>query len=469
MVSAVDPYDMIVRNGLVVRPDGILKSDIAVRAGRIAALGAPIDAICREDIDAEGKFVLPGLIDTHVHLGTMEQRFSECVGTESAAAAAGGITTALVYREIPVLIGHGLSLEAFFRNDIDAIAENSLIDMGFHGLILEEKALDRIDELSEALGITSFKFVMAYKGEEAMPHFYGMDDGSLFRSMERVGKKSGCLCVVHAENSEINQRFRRENCHRQDLSAWSDSRPAVSEEESIRKGMFLAVRAEAPICIAHVSTGRGGHEVERAKREGSRVFQETCPHYLFFTKELKVAPPSLGKVNPPLRDETDVAWLWKLMGKGGIDVIGSDHCPFTRKFKSEDLWNSRPGLPGLSFLLPVLLSEGVNKGRIAMEDVSQLTARGPAKLFGLFPRKGVIEIGSDADLVIVDLDKEVQVGPAMLRGVSDYTPYEGFTMKGWPVMTIARGRVIFRGGEVSDRPGGGLYLKRTGISGSRAA
>ncbi len=457
-------YDMIIRNGQVVRPDGIVRSDIAITAGRIVALGASIEETAQEQIDATGKFVLPGLIDTHVHLGTTDQTFSESVRTESAAAAAGGITSALVYKEIPVVDPGNNSVESLLKAEMDAIEENSLIDVAFHGLILNENALDRIDELADGFGITSFKFIMAYKGEEAMAHFYGMDDGSLFRSMQKVGNTKGCICVVHAENSEINQRYRKENRHRQDLPAWSDSRPPISEQESIRRAIFLAGQAGAPICVAHVSTAGGARDVAQAKREGWRVFQETCPHYLILTNALRFVPPSLGKVNPPLRDETDVSSLWEVIQEGGMDVVGSDHCPFTRKFKTEDLWSSRPGLPGLGLLLPVLLSEGVNKNRIRLEDISRITALQPAKLFGLFPRKGMVEVGSDADLVLVDLEKEVEVSSAMLPGVSDYTPYEGFVMRGWPVMTMARGRVVYRNGEVSHDPGGGFYLKRERVN-----
>ncbi len=278
-----------------------------------------------------------------------------------------------------------------------------------------------------------------------------------------MGKTKGCISLVHAENSEINQRFKEENRHRQDIAAWSDARPPLSEEESIRRAIFLAEKAGSPLCVAHVSTRGGAIYIAMAKKENRHVFQETCPHYLFLTKDMKCISPALGKVNPPLRGLSDVLALWTEMGRGSIDVIGSDHCPYTLKIKSEDLWSARPGLPGLGLLLPVLLSEGVCKGRITLEDVSRVTSFQPSKLFGLYPQKGTIEVGSDADLVVVDLEKEVEVTHSILHGISDYSPYERCVIKGWPVMTLAKGRVVFRDGKITGTSGKGLFLRRKKI------
>jgi dihydroorotase (multifunctional complex type) len=304
---------------------------------------------------------------------------------------------------------------------------------------------------------------MAYKGEEALPHFYGMNDGSLFKAMEKVSKRRGCISVVHAENSEINDRFKRDNRHRQDSRAWSDLRPSLSEEEAIRRAVFFAEKAGSPLCIAHVSTEAGATYVAEAKKCNRYLWQETCPHYLFLTKDSKFDPPSVGKVNPPLRDSSDVLALWTLLGRGGIDIIGSDHCPFTLKVKPKDLWSARPGLPGIELILPILLSEGVNKGRFTIEDVSRVTSLQPSKLFGLYPQKGIIEAGSDADLVIVDLEKEVEIMPSILHGVSDYTPYQGYVVKGWPIITIVRGRVVFQDGHLKDIKEKGVFLRRKRI------
>jgi dihydroorotase (multifunctional complex type) len=452
-------YDLVINNCRIVKPSGALWGEIAISGGKIVSIGEKVDGPSRDRIDAGGRFVLPGVIDTHVHLGTAEQTFAEAVLTESGAAVAGGITTALVYRQIPVLGETKAPLKSILDPDIRAIEKNSLIDIGFHGLILDEEALDRIDELVESFGITSFKFIMAYKGEEAMPHFYGMRDGSLYKAMERVGKK-GCLSLVHAENSEINERFKEENRNRKDIAAWSESRPNLSEEESIRKAVFLAERAKSPLCVAHVSTEGGVKYISEKKKQDKSLFQETCPHYLSLTKYVKFEPSALGKVNPPLREDSDVSALWTLLAEGSIDVIGSDHCPFTLKVKSEDLWRARPGIPGIGLLLPVLLSEGVNKGKITIEDVSRITSFQPSKLFGLYPRKGAIEEESDADLVVVDLEKKVKVTHSLLQGISDYSPYEGCILKGWPIITIVRGRPVIRNGQLVDTLRDGKFLKR---------
>jgi dihydroorotase (multifunctional complex type) len=453
-------YDLLIKNAQIVQPNRTLKGEIAISNGKIEAIGITLSGSFRDSIDIGGRFILPGVIDTHVHLGTTDQTFAEAVRTESAAAAAGGVTTALVFKRIPILSDQGDSLVSALTPDIRAIEEGSLIDIGFHGLILDEDALERIDELAEEFGITSFKFIMAYKGEEAMPHFYGMDDGSLFKCLEKVGKMKGCVSLIHAENSEINERFKRENFHRQDIGAWSDSRPSFSEEEGIRRSVFLAERAGSPLCVPHVSTEGGARYIAEVKKSNKYLFQETCPHYLFLTKETRFEPPSVGKVNPPLRARSDVSALWALMASGEIDVVGSDHCPFTRKFKPGDLWSARPGFPGIGLILPILLSEGINKGTMRMEDISRITSFQPAKLFGLYPRKGIIEIGSDADFVVVDLEKEVKVRPAILHGISDYSPYEGYVAKGWPILTIARGRIVFRDGQIDETMRKGMYLKR---------
>ena len=452
-------HDLVIKNCRIVKPSGTFAGEIAISSGKIVSIGETVDGPSKDRIDANGRFVLPGVIDTHVHLGTAEQTFAEAVLTESVAAAAGGITTALVYKQIPVLGETKDTLKSILEPDIRIIEENSFIDIGFHGLILDEEALDRIDELVESFGITSFKFIMAYKGEEAIPHFYGMGDRSLFKAMERVGSK-GCLSLVHAENSEINERFKKENRNRKDIAAWSESRPSLSEEESIRRAVFLAERAKSPLCVAHVSTEGGAKFISEKKKQNKSLFQETCPHYLFLTRHMEFEPSTLGKVNPPLREDSDVLALWTLLAEGSIDVIGSDHCPFTLKVKFEDLWSARPGIPGIGLLLPVLLSEGVNKGKITIEDVSRISSFQPSKLFGLYPPKGAIEEGSDADLVIVDLEKKVKVTHSILQGISDYSPYEGCILKGWPVITIVRGRVVFRNGQLADIPRNGKFLKR---------
>jgi dihydroorotase (multifunctional complex type) len=457
----MEDFDMVIRNGRFVRHGaGITAGDLGISDGKIVSIDSRIPQSAKVEIEARRRFVIPGVIDTHVHLGTTGQTFSESLKTESSAAVAGGITTLLVYKQIPVFTEAEKGIEENFGSGLQAIEEHSLVDIGFHGLILDEQALDRIDELVEGWGITSFKFVMAYKGEEAMPHFYGMGDGALYKALDKVGKKTGCLSIVHAENSEINERFKRENAHRQDIAAWSDSRPPLSEEVSIRKAVFLAEKAGSPLCIAHVSTAGGAQYIASAKKQNRFLFQETCPHYLTLTKHHTFDLPALGKVNPPLREQSDVSSLWQHLARGEIDVIGTDHAPFTLQIKSADLWHARPGLPGLGLLLPILLSEGVNKGRLSLEDLVRITSYQPAQLFGLCPEKGRLEIGADADLVIIDLEKEMMVTPEVLHGFSDYSPYKGFSFTGWPVTTVVKGKLVFQDGQVHTRVTTGRYLKR---------
>jgi dihydropyrimidinase len=464
-------FDVIIRNGRFVHPTaGVITGDLAISGGKIVSIDSRIPGSAGEEIDAMGRFVLPGLIDTHVHLGTTGQTFAESLKSESAAAAAGGVTTLLVYKQIPVLTKTDRELDKHLGSELQAIETHSLVDIGFHGLILDEQALNPMDELVDRWGITSFKFIMAYKGEEAMPHFYGMGDGTLYKAMEQVGRRPGCLSIVHAENSEINERFKRENVHRQDIAAWSDSRPPVSEEESIRRAVFLSEKAGSPLCIAHVSTAGGADYIASAKKQNPFLFQETCPHYLTLTKHHTFRFPAIGKVNPPLREESDVSSLWQHVTRADMDVIGTDHVPFTLKMKSGDVWAARPGLPGLGLLLPILLSEGVNKGRLSLEELVRITSYQPARLFGLYPEKGRLEAGADADLVIVDLEKTMTVVPELLNGVSDYSPYEGCSFTGWPVTTFVKGKPVFHDGKVHAGLTTGRYVKRkrAGASGENS-
>lgn len=454
-------FDVIIRNGRFVHPTaGIVAGDLAISGGKIISIESRIPHPAREEIDAKGRYVIPGVIDTHVHLGTAGQRFAQSVATESSAAAAGGTTTLLVYKQIPVLTRADRELDMHLGADVEAVDEHSLVDIGFHGLILDEQALNPIDALVDRWGITSFKFIMAYKGEEAMPHFYGMGDGTLYKAMEQVGRRSGCISMVHAENSEINERFKRENLHRQDIAAWSDSRPPFSEEESIRRAVFLAEKAGSPLCIVHVSTAGGADYITSAKKQNRFLFQETCPHYLSLTKNHTFRFPGIGKVNPPLREESDVSSLWQHLTRGDIDVMGTDHVPFTLKMKSGDLWTARPGFPGLGLLLAILLNEGVNKGRLSLEDLVRITSYQPARLFGLYPEKGSLEPGADADLVFIDLEKKMMVAPELLNGVSDYSPYEGCSLTGWPVATFVRGKAVFQNGKVNAGLTTGKYVRR---------
>jgi len=313
----------------------------------------------------------------------------------------------------------------------------------------------------EELGIRSFKFFMAYKGKDAVSILRGIDDAFLFEGFESI-KKAGGMAIVHAENGDLIELFRdrMQGSQRNDLAVWTESRPNLFEEEATRRAVFLANAAGCPLCIAHMTIGEGVPFIAEQKSSGNPIFAETCPHYLVLTKERKLPEPSWGKVNPPLRGESDIQSLWRGLKDGAVDVIGTDHWSATKERKGKDIWSAYPGLTGIELALPVLLSEGVNKGRLSLEDVVKVSSFNPAKIFGLFPKKGLVEVGFDADLVLIDLEKEMTVSAERLHSHSDFSPYEGIRLKGWPDTTIVNGRILYQSGELMEVSHRGKYLRR---------
>jgi dihydroorotase-like cyclic amidohydrolase len=276
-----------------------------------------------------------------------------------------------------------------------------------------------------------------------------MGDGEIYSVFREVARVPGGIAVVHCENMEIIELHQQPfvAAGRQDTAAWSDSRPVWGELEAIRRMAMFAEAAGISLLIPHMGVGLGSAFLRRKTWGGGRVHTETCPHYLGLEKDTDRGVA--GKVNPPLRARDQVEGLWQRLVDGTVDVIGSDHCPFTRGMKGTDLWTARAGIPGGSaMILPLLLSEGVGRGRLTLERVVELTSYNAARLFGLYPRKGALEVGSDADLVVVDPDREVRVHLAALHSVADYSPWEGAVVRGWPALTVAGGDVVYADGEV---------------------
>ncbi|OGP90958.1 MAG: hypothetical protein A2157_14340 [Deltaproteobacteria bacterium RBG_16_47_11] len=452
-------YDLIIKNGKIVKTGGVFEGDILIVQGRVSGITNSIQNVDAEQIiDAKDLFIFPGVIDPHVHLGSYSnQDFSADLRSETSAAVVGGVTTFICF-----LKSEGSYL-SFAKTCIEEVGKNSLIDIAFHLILLDEIQIEEIPLYVKELGITSFKFFRAPRGD-TVSTIQGVDDGLLLRAFQKISKEEGCLAIIHAEDleviREVSQKLREEG--RQDAKAWSESRPSLCEEMSVCSGIILARHMKTPLCIAHLSAADSLEYIAESKAKGFPLFVETCPHYLFLTKDSPFKREPLGKVNPPLRGSSDRDSLWKAIARGIIDYIGSDHCPYTVESKGKDLWTARAGLPGIGLLLPILLSEGVNKKRIEMEDVARVCSYNPAKIFGLWPEKGTIEVGSDADLVLVDLERSVEVKPNYLHSHSDYSPYEGYRIKGWPVLTISGGRILYKDGQVFHTGKKGKYLSRKG-------
>jgi dihydropyrimidinase len=268
------------------------------------------------------------------------------------------------------------------------------------------------------------------------------------------------VACVHCENTEIIGRtVRRVRASgRGDLAAWNAGRPAHAEAENVRRAAYFAELAGCALYYVHIGARESLDEAVAHRARYPRLTVETCAHYLTHTEDSPVQ--NLGKVNPPLRTAADVEAMWAALRDGRIDTVGTDHCATTLAQKGGDIWAATPGFPGMATLLPVLLSEGVRRRGLGLRDVARLSAYNTARAFNLYPRKGAIQVGADADIAVVDLDRSRRVEASALGSASDFSLYEGQTLTGWPVLTLVRGQVVARDGQVIAKPGTGRFVGR---------
>jgi len=450
-------FDTLIRNGMVVFPHhGERRADVGIRSGRITALLAPGEPVSEagEVIDATGLHVFPGLIDAHLHFG-----FAEPVTeyrTETFNAAQGGVTTAVSYFLSSAPYGE---LFATAKEQCEARAH---VDFAFHFSACAEPHIEQMAHYVQEFGVTSFKYFMNFKGEEGRyMGLDGTDDGffhDLLLESARVGRP---MIVCHTENIEIVARIRRryQSQGRASFRDYCLSKPPVTEAENLVRAAYLAQKAGARVYIPHVSARMSVEDAREWRERGAEIYLETCPHYL--THHMDMDLGSLYKANPPLRTARDADALWQALADGTIDVIGSDHVPRKRATKEKPIWQATQGFPGTATMLPVLLDEGYHKGRIGLQRIAQIFSSTPARLFDLGRAKGDVAVGCDADLTLVDLEREHVVDPVELGSYSDYSPYEGRTLKGWPVRTIVRGVTVMHQHRVTGAPGHGRYIART--------
>jgi dihydropyrimidinase len=468
MTAAPARYDVAVTAGEVVLPPlGVHRFTVAIRDGRVAALldpGVPVDAV--RIIDARGKVVMPGAIDPHTHFsyegyrGMPLDALGEHFESESASALVGGVTTVLItYRNAP-------PYQEIFEEMKAAGESRSRIDFAFSLGITSDDQRASIPHYYREYGVSSFKFYMAYRGEDAKATgnaYNTYDDGLLYEAMGAIGGIPGAMAMVHPENIDVIARLRRryQAEGRDGLAVWTASRPDFAEAENIRRALYLGEQAGCPVYIPHLSCRKGLEAVvEHRARGTTAAYVETCPQYLTHTKD--AAEGNLAKVNPPLRDPDDQEALWEGIARGDVDTFGTDHCGVRREVKGGDIWSAVPGFPGVATMLPVLLSEGVRKGRVSLAQVAAVVSYQTARIFNLYPRKGTLLPGSDADLAVVDLGLVRKVTPAMLKSRADFSLYEGREIVGWPVLTMVRGQVMMVDGEIVGDPGHGRYQPRHG-------
>lgn len=456
-MNSAECVDLAIVNGCVVLPgSGVVFADLWVQDGRFSGIVAPrtpVQAI--ETIDADGKVVLPGAIDAHIHLGTnitVARSREEIVG-ETSSALAGGVTTVLAY------LMSAEPYEDLFPAAKQAMDEYSACDYGFHFVVGTEHQLDRLGDYVRDLGVSSFKFFMNFKADEGKYlNLPGNDDGFLWRLLSRASEV-GAMVNPHAENIELVW-YMREQARKAggpDLVAWNNARPPIVEAEAEARVGILAQATDASIYAVHCSSALALDALRARRATHDGVFIETCPHYLVLDQSVAIG--TYGKVNPPLRTAADREALWSALAAGDIDVVGSDHVPRHKSAKEGDIWSASAGFPGTETLLPLLLSEGHVKRGIPLERIVDAVATRPAQLFGLAPRKGAIAIGADADLAIVDFHSRTRFTAGRMHSAAAYTPYEGLEAAVAITQTILGGRLVAENGKVVDGAHG-RYLAR---------
>jgi dihydroorotase (multifunctional complex type) len=462
-------FDTVVRDATLIVPGAPrVRGDVGVRDGKIAAVASPGSLPeGSKTIAAGGRPLLPGVIDAHTHLGYWGE-FEREMETETLGAAVGGVTTAILMlkmKNLPPRLAEKPSYLDIFDDFRSIVEHNSTIDMLFRPYPLTERHMEDIPAYVSRLGARGFKFIMHFPrgGLEAeMSGAYALGDGMMLDAFRRVGVAGG-IAVVHAENQCIIDlsSARLQAAGREDLVAWSCGRPHLSEVEAIQRSSLLAHSVGCPTYIAHVSSAESVDFIRKARDEGRMIRAETCPHYLTLTHDDSIG--KLAKQKPPIRGRESQERLWWGIEHGVIDVVSSDHMPsrFGER-KTESIWTCQWGFPSIETLLPLMLSEGVHAGRISLERLVEVCCLNPARIFGLYPQKGHMGIGADADLVLVDLEKRAPIRQRDFPSSSDFSLYEGRDVVGWPVLTMVRGRIVMRDGKVTAKgKGGGRYVPQT--------
>jgi dihydroorotase-like cyclic amidohydrolase len=469
-------YDLVVKGGTAVLPGhGPVELDIGVRAGMVAALADAIAASAgRQVIDARGKHVLPGGVDSHFHVGIYRPH-AEDARSESASAVSGGVTTLVSYFRTG---HHYLNKTGPYRKIFPEVLElsrgNFHCDYGYHIAPMTTAQLDEIPWLVEQ-GVSSFKYYMFYKAltlsaDSTKGRDYTMADeydlGHLYEMMTRVArltKKLGKRISVslHCENPELIRVFinRVKKAGLVGLRAYSDGRPPLTERLSIQEAGVLADATRCPVNLLHLSSQaaiEAGIDVRRRHPQLDLTL-ETTLHHLCLTYD--TAGGLNAKVNPPIRTRADRERLWKAVLAGDIDTVVSDHACCMQEHKQGDTWTALPGFGGSSLIYPVLLTEGVLRRGLSLARAVELASTNPARRFGLYPQKGAIAVGSDADFAICDLRRARKVRANSLHSAQDHTPFEGIVLSGWPVATVLRGKLVFEKDElVGGR--GGRFIQR---------
>lgn len=454
--------DIIIKNGTIVDENHSYRADIGILGEKIEIIGQDLNSDSARIIDAAGKLVMPGMIDAHTHLahpvyGTLT---ADDFLTGSRAAAFGGITTFIDF----AVQEEGKSLNDALVRRRDEASPVTCIDYSLH-IILTDFRAETFSELGKMIedGVPSFKLYLYHRNKKWIA------DGVLYRVLNEVS--DGGLILVHAESNDIIKRKEDEHIINSEtgMRYLGLSRQPVAEGAACTEAIYLAGQAESNLYITHVSTKEGLGAVINGKARGISVFCETCPQHLLLNDDkYREENAVLFAVSPPLRGDDDSRLLWSGIKEGVVDVISSNHCSFTKKQKnehSEDFRRVPSGLPVIEISFPLMASESKNKN-IDYSQIVRAMSYVPAKMFGLYPEKGSLMTGTDADIIIYDPDYESGISHENLHMNTDYSPFEGFKLKGSPIMTISRGRIIIENGEYKGTAGAGRFLRRTKFNAS---
>lgn len=462
-------FDLVIRGGRLVTASDSFVADLGIAEGRIAAIGERLEGA--EAIEARGLLVLPGGVDAHCHVDEppyLKARVADDFRSASRSAACGGTTTIIPFaNQLP-----GRTLREAVEDYHRKAEGKALIDYAFHLIVTDpgESLLGQeLPALIEA-GYCSLKVFMCYDG-------FSLNDRQMLEVFA-VAKRHGGLVMVHAENGHCIHYLanRLEAAGRTGLDSHAHAAPAVVEREATHRAIALAETVGTRVLLVHVSAAEAMEQIAWAQARGLPVLAETCPQYLTITAdELKRPGWEAARYlfSPPPRDAANAEALWRGLANGTFQILSSDHSPYSldesgKKSAGEEIHFRKvpPGVPGLETRLPILFHEGVNAGRLTLEQFVALSATNPARIYGLYPRKGTLAIGADADLVLWDPEKEVTIRQSDLHHACDFTPFEGRRVKGWPLVTLSRGERVWDRGWVSDAAGRGRFLPRKPLGAS---
>ena len=440
----MDKLTVVVKGGLVVSPQGITRADVGIQEEKIAQVSPDIKADGARIIDATGKYVLPGALDVHTH-----PVYTDDLGGMSVTAAYGGITTMIHYgyvkpgqKVIPTL--------EWFR---DEGLSKSLLDFSLHGGLFD--VANQLEDVPKAfkMGVTSFKVFMTYAKLKWMT-----DDYWMTALMDVVAHEGG-LSMVHAENGlatdYLEDKFNREG--RSPVDTFTDVRPALLEAEAFNRAMMVAQVMGSALYVVHNSAAACLEPLRRAQHNGWKVWGETCPQYLTLTKETTQKLKAQAKIGPPLRTTEDNEALWQGLADGTLVTIASDSAPKSKNI-DDDFFAAPYGAPSIETMLRMIYHEGVNKGRITLPKLVEVLCENPAKIFGLYPRKGCLKNGSDADLILIDPSRKEIISASNLHSGSGYTLYEGREVMGVTTLVMQRGSVVLEDGKLIGKAGHAQFM-----------